>query len=420
MRKIAVSRRAFFITVTILVPLLGLELASFAIIHLRGDSVASIRKARRRVASGVKAQPAPRIEAGRSDPVVPHPYLGFVYEQHLTADRHGFLGDDILRSRGSSVFNVVITGGSVAANFYSDVGPDLAKALQAFPRVDGKETRVFTFAVGGWHQPQQMLAVAYFLSIGAQIDMVVNIDGFNEVAIPVGQLPQVSPYYPRGWQALTSGMDDSARRADLGRLALYDASRQRLAAALHVKPLRYWIAGTLVWQLTDGVLQRRATAVSARLEKIDGLAPFQSGYLPRWNTDAAIAASAEMWVESSKVMHAMLRNRGAAYVHVLQPSQYVPGSKTLTAGEERDAYRPETKSAIWARQGYEIMQRRAPELTNSGIEYLDATGIYAGTSDAIYVDFCCHVNRAGNVILMNAILGSLRQHGQLALSPSRP
>ena len=35
----------------------------------------------------------------------------------------------------------------------------------------------------GYKQPQQLLVLAYFLSIGQPFDLVVNIDGFNEVAL---------------------------------------------------------------------------------------------------------------------------------------------------------------------------------------------------------------------------------------------
>ena len=35
----------------------------------------------------------------------------------------------------------------------------------------------------GYKQPQQLLVPTYFLSIGQVFDLVVNIDGFNEVAL---------------------------------------------------------------------------------------------------------------------------------------------------------------------------------------------------------------------------------------------
>ena len=35
----------------------------------------------------------------------------------------------------------------------------------------------------GYKQPQQLLVLSYFLSIGQTFDLVVNIDGFNEVAL---------------------------------------------------------------------------------------------------------------------------------------------------------------------------------------------------------------------------------------------
>jgi len=39
------------------------------------------------------------------------------------------------------------------------------------------------FSHEGYKQPQQLLVLSYFLSIGQPFDMVMNIDGFNEVAL---------------------------------------------------------------------------------------------------------------------------------------------------------------------------------------------------------------------------------------------
>src|SRR6185436_13391576 len=47
----------------------------------------------------------------------------------------------------------------------------------------GKEIVPLCFSHEGYKQPQQLLVLAYFLSIGQPLDLVVNIDGFNEVAL---------------------------------------------------------------------------------------------------------------------------------------------------------------------------------------------------------------------------------------------
>src|SRR5262249_24504500 len=45
----------------------------------------------------------------------------------------------------------------------------------------GRHVRVLNFASGGYKQPQQILVLAYYLSIGQPFDAIVNIDGYNEM-----------------------------------------------------------------------------------------------------------------------------------------------------------------------------------------------------------------------------------------------
>lgn len=42
---------------------------------------------------------------------------------------------------------------------------------------------VLNLGQGGWKQPQQLLALNYFLSLGQRFDVIVNLDGFNEIAL---------------------------------------------------------------------------------------------------------------------------------------------------------------------------------------------------------------------------------------------
>src|SRR4030095_3931354 len=57
------------------------------------------------------------------------------------------------------------------------------RALKQSPYFAGKELVLLSFAAGAYKQPQQLLILNYFLSIGQQFDMVLNIDGFNETAV---------------------------------------------------------------------------------------------------------------------------------------------------------------------------------------------------------------------------------------------
>ena len=66
---------------------------------------------------------------------------------------------------------------------YEVVHHVLAKALQPLPQFQSKEIVILKFANPAHKQPQQLLTLNYYLSIGQELDMVINIDGFNELAV---------------------------------------------------------------------------------------------------------------------------------------------------------------------------------------------------------------------------------------------
>jgi hypothetical protein len=38
--------------------------------------------------------------------------------------------------------------------------------------------------IGGYKQPQQLMALNWFMALGGEFDIVINLDGFNDVALP--------------------------------------------------------------------------------------------------------------------------------------------------------------------------------------------------------------------------------------------
>jgi hypothetical protein len=404
------GKKVLFVVVTLAFTAAGLEALSWGFTLLAGDPPSAIRSRRVAVlASRPGRTDAPAVQlAGRLvDPIVPHPYVGFVYSDYLNEGSHGFFGDDILRYQSANDANVVVIGGSVAGNFFTQVGPEFRKGLAELASLRGRRINLFTLSVGGWHEPQQLLAVTYFLSIGAKMDIVVNIDGFNEAALPVAQMPAYSFLYPRGWPALTSGFADPERRQALGALIAYDGMRRRLAALASPWPIGSSITASVLWSLVDKVAESKTQDLARRLERVE-LAPFQVGYRPVMDEDRIIAASSDLWARSSKLLHDVLRARKATYVHVLQPNQYVPESKPFSDEERRRAYTPEEPFARWARKGYQALRDRDKDLTTYGVKFLDATHLFAGERETLYVDHCCHFNLRGNRILMQRILGVLR------------
>ena len=105
-----------------------------------------------------------------------HPYLGFVRDPERSRDT-SYLGfpqekDDPFLRGSSDTLSVAVFGGSFAAGT-SIAGESI---LQSTLGGYGIDARILTLALGGYKQPQQLLLLAYLLSHGAELDVVVNID----------------------------------------------------------------------------------------------------------------------------------------------------------------------------------------------------------------------------------------------------
>ena len=153
--------------------------------------------------------------------------------------------------------------------------------LAAAPAFRGREIVPLCFAHEGYKQPQQLLVLSYFLSIGQELDLVVNIDGFNEVAL--------------------SRLND-ARGSDIS-----------MPSVMHMDPLT---------ALLD---QSSLTA-----EKVDSLARIQ-GYRRRLNAAAARAngaASAAMYFVYSR-LHAVLDRQYQAEVRRFEALPAAPATSMI-------------------------------------------------------------------------------------------
>src|SRR5690606_34769316 len=103
---------------------------------------------------------------------------------------------------------VGIVGGSVALGFSLEGDAALARILTQHPRLTGRRVTFVRLCLGGYKQPQQLLTISYLLSLGAEFDFVVNIDGFNEVVLPaIENVPVgVYPFFPRAWNLMSGNM----------------------------------------------------------------------------------------------------------------------------------------------------------------------------------------------------------------------
>jgi hypothetical protein len=180
------------------------ELVSFvALVFLVGGMSGSWRELEKTAASHLDVDDPLAAE----DSV--HPYFGFVRRPKdppdpaaLPVNGFGFVDTQSpIQHREKGKVIVGILGGSLAEEFCDNGLPEFEAQLKKLPRFADKRIVFVRLAISGYKQPQQLFVVNYLLALGAEFDLIVNIDGYNEIALPVveNKPAGVFPSFTREW-----------------------------------------------------------------------------------------------------------------------------------------------------------------------------------------------------------------------------
>jgi hypothetical protein len=310
-------------------------------------------------------------------------------------------------------FLVGIFGGSVAAWFCQAGVERLVVRLMALSALRDREIVPLCFAHEGYKQPQQLLILSYFLSIGQELDLAVNIDGFNEVALsPLNDargsdisMPSVMHMDPL--VALLDQSTLSAAKVDaLARIQEY----RRRANAAATRANGAWSAALyMLHSRLHAVLERQYQSEVRRFGDLPSTsATSMVRVTPKVRTRDArnlpddIAAG---WMRASLLMQQMLASRGARYVHVLQPNQYFT-TRPFAAGEAEVALLDSSPFKPGAQQGYPALERivASGAFAKGGVTFVDGTRVFDAERAPVYIDNCCHYTRRGYELLADAIV----------------
>lgn len=337
-------------------------------------------------------------------------------EEPLSLKSLGFpWGGPLVRERRPDRVVMAIFGGSVAAYFVSAGGPQrLFEGLQSLSRFHGCELVVLCAAHLGYKQPQSLMALAYLEALGAELDLVVLLDGFNEVMVPTAYLLPVGvfPFYPIQWNQRVADLEvDVDLRSLIGEIAFLNEERARWADRLLASPLRRSGAARLVWALWDRRLEARLEA--RRLALNTSPPPDRFDYAasgPPWRqaTDGPYRELAALWAESALQMKALAESDAALFFHFLQPNQHVPGSKPIGEEEAEVALRGGESLAPLVRLGYERLRERGVALRARGVRFHDLSQIFAAVREPLYVDNVGHLSPRGSLLLADAMAAEIR------------
>jgi len=320
-----------------------------------------------------------------------HPYFGYNNNCNLTSEK-GFLKEHTLKEnqqqKNEKKLRILILGGSVASHLSrrTSIEKELERQLKMSEKLSSNfpgGVSVFNAAHGGYKQPQQLIILNTLLSAGYEFEGVVNVAGFNEIALPIAEnFPQkISILLPRSQSLLES--------------------KEHI---LH-GPYRHFIKFANLHPLTRIV----AHAVAQEYSKHDAqtqLKPYQ--FDPVDSTKDAAIYAIQIWKKASYLAYNSTSAQGGAYLEYIQPNQYYQNSKKFTQKEKLEAISSTKKQPY--RKPIEDYYKTV-QISNFG--YLprenikDGRLIYKDTSTDIYNDDCCHMNSYGMELLAKDISNSL-------------
>ncbi|MCK6448429.1 MAG: hypothetical protein L6Q99_18725 [Planctomycetes bacterium] len=367
---------------------------------VRGDITARVTSLTSRLPT-TQESPAPETQAGETE--VLHPYFGFD-----TLAMQTQMSRDATASQAEKGVDVLVVGGSVSALFCGTGTRRMNELLRASPEFRQGPIRILLGGRGAYKQPQSANVLAYELSIGVEPEIVILIDGFNDVAIAAQNFAErTHPLYPWSSNWLLFAANPLSRPGVLDRMVDVRAKQRRVVElgkfALDWRLDGSALAGTLVLRRLARLQTEAGSAydeltqtfANEHVGRVERGPPFRGG------VEEARRRSVEAWMEGSISMWSACRARGIRFLHVLQPTLHDEGSKPLTDDERKNG----TAHVSWmegAKKGYPLLRAGGAELARRGVPFLDASRIFADVEQTLYYDNC-HFGDEGNRLLAEAI-----------------
>ena len=277
---------------------------------------------------------------------------------------------------------------------------------------------VLNFGNGGYKQPQQLLILNYFLALGQELDLVLNIDGFNEVALSnlnnkaQNELGMPSVQHLQPLTGLASNVSPEVMSA----IVQINDNKKQLKAGIDKLQtcqlaLCHAVTSLRVKQLVNNY-QQAIVKYDAQV-KNSNADTANSGivYVPKADSvlpdRAAFDKMASMWYESSIGMNQILSSRKIKYFHFIQPNQYYPTKRAFTAKEKEIAINKESPYIEGVKKGYPVLLSKVDDLQKARVNVFSAVNILDNTKETVYKDACCHYNSVGEEVLANYISSSI-------------
>lgn len=337
--------------------------------------------------------PYSSVEIQKEELFIPlHPYFGHHDESPRMLDQ--------VERKDESEYIVLLLGGSTALT----VPWPMQKYLnQKNPFPEISRFRVILAAHHGYHTTQDKNALVDYLSNGSEIDMVVCVEGFNNLVRPLENYAYKLPLNYPGWYWVAGNLMEYGS-PEAYYLALFLDGLRNKQPVRNLKSLQLGLNG-LVQLLAKKFHQRGLEVIQ---EKIISL-----------STEEKILVWEEalnFYKNDILFMNTAARCRGIDIIFVLHA---MLGYERETVTEFETKFLDESPMydlhlvpyQIWT-EGYDMLRESGEELRDSGVDYLDFSTVFKSVESNPFIDLV-HMNEEGSEIfaeeLANAIILRIRE-----------
>jgi len=309
-----------------------IEAASFFALWLCFGSPSHLAEQRRAAAAQDPFKPGGQLAV----PTVIHPYIGAVQQPvddggRLSIDdkyritEFGFVDEGPpIHQRSPERVIVGILGGSVARQLSLNATDVLADELGKSREFTGKNFQFVRLAGNGYKQPQQLMIVTYLLTLGADFDILINLDGVNEAALPaIDNVPSgVFSAYPRDWGQMIAGTASPEFTRMAGYVSYLRRRQRDEAVWFSAFPWNYLPTAQLAWAFGKG---RTDHAIVSQLETMQQFSKKEQTYCSSGppehfkSDDEMYDHCVDLWARPSILLQDLCAAKGIRYFHFCSP-----------------------------------------------------------------------------------------------------
>ncbi len=319
----------------------------------------------------------------------PHPFFGFGVKDNFYSEKS--INDEPLFVNNLQTIDevnkikVLILGGSVAKHLSLNNSDDeieykgrkisntdiFQETINSFYSTN--RFQIYNASIDGGKQPQQLFKLYYLNLVDHKFDVIINLDGFNEIALTLSENYLINDHliYPRNYSRLISTFNSN-----------FECVRN-----LNKRVNRFLYLPIL--ELYDLYFIRKCHFALEGQNINSGTRFSEITNYQKVKFEEALEISKKIWKLSSEKIYEFSKQNKNFYIHVVQPNLYLKNSKILTSNEKKLLSYPKYGDII--SKYYNGLNTLDLKIENG----LDLKYFFKNNNKDLYRDYCCHFNNLG-------------------------